>query len=103
MPQFFTEQKIHFFKPLNGKYRGQIVDCLSTFYQRLYGSLADYSRSFNREQVIEILEEGIARSPVLEDDSDEFIVPAKTQREQANWILNQLLEYGWLERHMDEA
>ncbi|MDH3326536.1 MAG: DUF5716 family protein [Gammaproteobacteria bacterium] len=104
MSQFFTEQKLQFFKPLNGKYRGQIVDCLSTFYQRLYGSLADYSRSFNREQVIEILEEGIARSPVLEDDaSDEFTVPVKNQREQANWVLNQLLEHGWLERHMDEA
>jgi len=104
MPQFFTEQKLQFFKPLNGKYRGHIVDCLSLFYQRLYGSLADYSRSFNREQVIEILEEAIARSPALEDDNgDEFSIATKSQREQANWVLNQLQEHGWLERHMDEA
>jgi len=104
MSQFFIEQKKQFFKPLNGKYRGQIVDCLSLFYQRLYGSLADYSRSFNREQVIEILEEAIARSPVLDDENgDEYNAPAKTQREQANRVLSQLLEYGWLERHMDEA
>lgn len=100
----FTETRTHFFRPLNGKYRGQIVDCLSTFYARLYGSLADYSRSFSRDQVIEILEEAIARSPVLEDDAnDVYSVAAKTQREQANWILNQLLEHGWLERQMDEA
>jgi len=104
MSQFFFDQKSHFFKPLNGKYRGQIVDSLSLFYQRLYGSLADYSRSFNRDQLIEIIEEAIARSPVLEDDNnDEFIAPTKSQREQANWVLNQLIEYGWLERHMDEA
>lgn len=80
------------------------MDCLRTFYARLYSSLADYSRSFNREQIIEILEEAITRSPVLEDDeADEFTVSARTQREQANWVLNQLLEYGWLERQMDEA
>ncbi|PLX59653.1 Wadjet anti-phage system protein JetA family protein [Sedimenticola selenatireducens] len=101
---FFTEDREHFFRPLNGKYRGQVLDCLSTFYARLYGSLADYSRSFNREQVIEILEEAIARSPVLdEDESEVYQTPVRSQREQANWILNQLLEYGWLERQMDEA
>jgi len=104
MPQFFTDQRLNFFKPLNGKYRGQVIDCLSIFYQRLYGSVADYSSSFNREQVIEILEEGIARSPVLEDDTgDEFTTSNKSQREQASWILNQLLEHGWLERLMDDA
>ena len=78
--------------------------CLRTFYARLYSSLADYSRNFNREQIIEILEEAIARNPVFEEDeADEFAVSARSQREQANWILNQLLEHGWLERQMDEA
>ena len=101
---FFSEQRQYFFKPLNGKYRAQVLDCLHTFYARLYSSLADYSRSFNREQIIEIFEEALARSPVLEEDeTDEFATPARSQREQANWILNQLLEYGWLERQMDEA
>ena len=100
----FTEVRQHFFRPLNGKYRGQVVDCLSTFYERLYGSLADYSRSFTRDQVVEILEEAIARSPVLDsDDSDDYAIGSRTQREQANWILNQLIEHGWLERLMDEA
>ncbi len=101
---FFSQGREHFFRLLNGKYRGQIVHCLSLFYARLYGSLADYSRSFNRDQLIEILEEAIARSPVLdEDDAEAFSTPARSQREQANWVLNQLLEYGWLERQMDEA
>jgi len=101
---FFSQGREHFFRLLNGKYRGQIVDCLTLFYARLYGSLADYSRSFNRNQLIEILEEAIARSPVLdEDDAEAYSAPVRSQREQANWVLNQLLEYGWLERQMDEA
>jgi hypothetical protein len=100
----FTEGREHFFRPLNGKYRGQVVDCLSVFYERLYGAFADYSRSFTRDQVIEIFEEAIARSPVFdEDDGDEFAAGPRTQREQANWILNLLIEYGWLERHIDDA
>lgn len=101
---FFADNRNQFFRPLTGKYRGQVVDCLKAFYAHLYGSLADYSRHFNREQLIEILEEALARSPVLEDDeSDEFMTPTRSQREQAGWILNQLLDYGWLERQMDEA
>ncbi len=100
----FAESREHFFRPLNGKFRGQVVDCLSIFYGRLYGSLADYSRSFTRDQVVEILEEAIARSPVFEeDDADEYSGSSKSQREQAGWILNLLLEHGWLERQMDEA
>lgn len=100
----FAENRQHFFRPLNGKFRGQVVDCLSIFYARLYGSLADYSRSFTRDQVVEILEEAIARSPVFdEDDADEYSASSRTQREQAGWILNLLIEHGWLERHMDEA
>ena len=100
----FADSRNHFFRPLIGKYRAQVVDCLSVFYERLYGALADYSNSFSREQVIEIFEEAIARSPVLEDDEhDEFSAASRTQREQANWILNLLLEHGWVERHIDDA
>jgi len=100
----FTEGREHFFRPLYGKYRGQVVDALSNFYRRLYGSLADYSRTFSRDQVIEIFEESIARSPILdEEEGEEYSAPARGQREQANWVLNQLLEFGWIEQQMDEA
>lgn len=100
----FGEPRQHFFRPLNGKYRGQVADCLSVFYERLYGAFADYSRSFTRDQVIEIFEEAITRSPIFDDDErDEFAAGARTQREQANWILGLLVEHGWLERHIDDA
>ncbi len=100
----FQDERKHFFRPLIGKYRGQVADCLSLFHARLYGVDADYSRSFSKEQLVEIFEEAVARSPLLEEDgADEFAAGPRSQREQANWILNLLLEHGWLERQMDEA
>lgn len=101
---FFTDERRHFFRPLVGKYREQVIECLRAFYARLYSSLADYSRNFNRDQVLEIFQEAITRAPVLEEESEEeFAVPVRGEREQANWVLNQLLDYGWLERQVDEA
>ncbi|OBS10982.1 Wadjet anti-phage system protein JetA family protein [Acidihalobacter prosperus] len=100
----FDDTRRHFFRPLNGKYRGQVADCLILLYTRLYGAYADYSRHFMREQVVEVLEEAIARSPVFdEDEADEYTPGARSPREQANWILALLLEHGWLERQMDEV
>jgi hypothetical protein len=102
-PQFFADERLHFFRPLTGKYREQVLACLRALYARLYSSLADYSRVVQRDLVIEVFQETIARSPVF-DESDDAISPApRGEREQANWMLNLLLEHGWLERHVDDA
>lgn len=98
---FFTEDHPHLFKPLTSKYREQVVACLSSLYGRFYTSHADYSRAFDREQVLETFSEAIMRTPLLDGD-DEIGVP-RGEREQANWVLNQLLEHGWIERQTDEA
>lgn len=100
---FFSEHRTHFFRPLTWKAREQVVECLRALYARLYSSMADYSRAYNREQVLEVFQEAITRTPMLEGSDDEFAAPAKNEREQAHWILNQLLDYGWLERQVDEA
>jgi len=101
---FFTEQKKHFFRPFFGKYREQVMQCLKTLYARLYGDQADYSRAFTQEQLLETFQEAITRAPVLdEDDESDFSAPSRSEREQANWIRNTLLENGWLEKHADEA
>src|SRR5690606_15139310 len=75
---------------------------------------ADYGHSLSRELVVEILEEALARAPVLggdedsrdnegnhgdEDEPQRF----KSPREQAGWILKQLLDCGWLEKQVDPA
>ncbi len=98
----FTNERLNFFRPLTGKYREQVVACLRTLYARLYSSLADYSRVVQRELVLEAFQEAITRTPVLDDLEDDTSLPVRGEREQANWMLNLLLEHGWLERNVDE-
>ena len=101
--QFFSDERLHFFRPLTGKYREQVMACLRELYARLYSSLADYSRVVQRDLVIEVFQEAIARTPIF-DEIDDVLAPApRGEREQANWMLNLLLEHGWIERHVDEA
>jgi hypothetical protein len=45
----FDDERLHFFRPLTGKYREQIAACLGELYARLYSSLADYSRVIGRD------------------------------------------------------
>ncbi len=105
MENFFTEQRSHFFRPFNSKYREQVMACLRELYGRLYSSTrADYSRTLNRDQILELFQNAITRTPVLDDEQDsEFVLPSRGEREQATWALNLLLEHGWLEKHADEA
>lgn len=103
MDPFFTPSRLHFFRPLNGKYREQVVACLRALYSRLYSSLADYSRIVQRDLVLEVFQEAITRTPVLDAGDDDSLMPVRGDREQAGMMLNLLLEHGWIERHVDEA
>lgn len=102
---FFTDERLHFFKPLTSKYREQIAQCLSLLYQRQYSSTADYGQSLNREQVVEIFEEALTRSKnlVLDEREDDNEPRFKSYREHASAILKQLIESGWLEKQVDPA
>jgi hypothetical protein len=98
----FANEQLNFFRPLTGKYREQIVACLRELYARLYSSLADYSRVIGRELVLEVFQEAITRSPVLDDGDDDKSPSVRDDREQALWILKTLIENGWMELHADE-
>ena len=111
---FFIDDRIHFFKPLTGKYREHVRECVCLLYSRQYGSSADYGHSLTRNQIIEILEEALIQLGDISFDqdglekSDLFDAALneerfKNPREHANWILKQLLEYGWVERQVDTA
>jgi hypothetical protein len=102
---FFTDDRLNFFKPLTSKYREQIVQCLCLLYQRQYSSSADYGQSLNREQLIGIFEEALARtdSKLLDEFGEDNDLRFKNSREQASWILKQLIDSGWLEKHIDTA
>lgn len=108
---FFAEQRQQFFKPLTSKYREQVIECLRLLYDRLYSVNADYGESLRRNQLIEIFEEALARAPVLDQDAqktenfdDEPSAPRfKNSREQASWILNLLIDNGWIEKQVDQV
>ncbi len=109
---FFSEQRQQFFKPLTSKYREQVIECLRLLYDRLYSANADYGESLKRSQLIEIFEEALARAPILEQEQgidkssesvDELTVPRfKNTREQASWVLNLLIDNGWIEKQVDQ-
>ena len=99
---FFTEERSHFFKPLTGKYREQVVECLRLLHERLYSARADYGESLKRDQALDIFSEALERAPLL-DDSDDDSNRFRNNREQAGWILNLLVEHGWLNKDKDEA
>jgi len=49
-----------------------------------------------------VFSEALERAPLLDDSEDEGGC-FRTNREQAGWALNLLVEYGWLKRDKDEA
>ena len=82
------------------------MECLKELYQALQLSSADYGQAIQRDTVIEVFQEALVQAPVLADgydSDDESSEPFRTSREQAGWVLNQLIEYGWLEKQVDEA
>ncbi|WP_226704417.1 Wadjet anti-phage system protein JetA family protein [Microbulbifer elongatus] len=101
---FFADSYQHFFRPLTGKYREQVVECLRLLYERLYTAKADYGESLTREQILETFAEALTRAPQL--DSDGAAEPEgrfRGLREQSVWVLNSLVEFGWLEKLVDSA
>lgn len=113
---FFDQERGQFFRPLTSKYRAQVLECLKELYQRLYSSSsADYGQALQRDVVIEIFQEALVRAPILADGEDDDDVARldnkvgakdsrfRNSREQASWVLNQLLDFGWMEKQVDEA
>ena len=119
---FFKDTRTQFFKPLTGKYREHICSVLCLLYTRQYGASADYGHSLKREQLIEIIDEALqqlgevayeqgdistAKPESKEGQGDDLEWGGeerfKTTREQASWILKQLIDFGWIERQVDPA
>ncbi len=100
---FFADERQQFFRPLTGKYREQVVECLQLLHERLYSANADYGEALRREQVLDIFSEALERAPQLDGDDDDGSGRFRNNRELAGWILNQLVEHGWLKRERDSA
>ena len=115
---FFEQERSQFFRPLTGKYREQVVECLRELYKQLYSSSyagsSDYGQALSRDAILGIFLEALVRAPVLQEatqEDDQTLDQEaegddgrfKTHREQATWMLNTLVEFGWLEKQVDEA
>src|SRR5690554_1547867 len=98
---FFTDDRTQFFRPLTGKYREQVAECLRLLHEKLYSTKADYGESLKRDQVLDVFIEALERAPLLEGDDE--VGRFQSNREQATWVLNTLVEHGWLKRDKDEA
>lgn len=100
---FFTDSRFHFFRPLVGKYREVVVECVRLLYQKLYTDLTGYGQSHGREFVVDVFVEAIARAPLLDEEAGAPEGRFKDARALAGFILNNLIDNGWLERRLDEA
>lgn len=106
---FFEDKQSQFFRPLVSKYRAQAAECLMALYQRSYGAEADYGQAVERSQVVETFQEALVRTPLLADQTtpepefDDNETRFRDAREHANWLVNQLLDAGWLARMVDDA
>jgi hypothetical protein len=99
---FFTDNKKHFFRPLNSKYREIILGCLRALYHRLYSPEADFGYQVTREEMRDLFVQVIRETPVLADDDEEEIDQKATDdRAKANAIFQELLNCGWLEKYVD--
>lgn len=105
---FFEQEREHFFRPLMGKYREQVVECLRELYKRLYSaSNADYGQALARDTLVDIFQEALVRAPKLATPDGLMAQGEETrfrnEREQSVWVLNVLLEHGWIEKQVDQA
>jgi len=102
---FFVDQRSQFFNPLTGKYREIVAECLRLLYRHLYTDIRDYGNALNRDQLIDIFKEAIARTPLLDegDAAADSEGRFKSHRELAGFIVNRLIETGWLEKQVDDA
>jgi proteic killer suppression protein len=89
----FENERLHFFRPLTGKYREQVVACLRVLYARLYSSLADYSRVVGHDLVLEVFQEAITRTAVLDDAEDDKSLPVRDAATSAADM--NLLAWDW--------
>ena len=105
----FTSGHAQFFRPLTLKKRRLIAACIRAFYQRLYGSHADYRSILGRGELRDLFVQTIqtdgARTEPDDDAGEEGFAPADLADDQkmASAFIRQLAADGWLETAEDRV
>lgn len=105
----FASGRQQFFRPLTLKKRGLIAACIRAFYQRLYGSHADYRSTLGREELRDLFVQTIqtdgARTERDDNAGEEGFAPADLADDQkmASAFIRQLVADGWLETAQSHA
>lgn len=111
-PVFFTDSRIDFFAPLNGKYREINAQCIKQLYLRLNGPEADYAYNLTRQDVLDIFLQAIRAHPIVllagetdaaaadNPDADSSVEP-QNPVQLARDTYHKLKRYGWIEEYMD--
>lgn len=104
MGHSFSGNRQNFFRPLGGKYRAMVANCLQSLYLRLHGPEADYRTLVTREELVALLLPVVTDSPILESDGSESEEDSgEDERARLNAILRHLTECGWIETLADKT
>jgi len=105
----FASGSAQFFRPLTLQKRRLIAACIRAFYQRLYGSHADYRSILGREDLRDLFvqtiqSEGLSVAPD-DDVGEEGFTPGDLSDDQkmASAFIRQLVNDGWLETAEDHV
>ena len=105
----FASGPAQFFRPLTLKKRRLIAACIRAFYQRLYGSHADYRSILGREELrdlfVQTIQSDAVYAEVIDDAGEEGFAPGDLADDQkmASAFIRQLVADGWLETAEDRV
>ena len=105
----FASGSAQFFRPLTLKKRRLIAACIRAFYQRLYGSHADYRSILGREDLRDLFVQTIQSEAVCaavdDDTGEEGFAPGDLADDQkmASAFIRQMVADGWLETAEDRV
>lgn len=99
---FFTNERYHFFKPLTGKLREVVANCLRELYDSTYGTESDRLSGLSRENLKGVFLPVVQQTPMLaaevSDDSDSEV---SDDQRIASEVIRILVKEGWLEQRPD--
>lgn len=104
---FFTPDRLQFFRPLTWGRRELLAACLKALYEALYGAAAAQAAPMTRErlrtQFIGVLRSRDWSQFITVESDDEGAVDLSDEMRLASGLIRDLEGYGWLESESDRV